>query len=638
MLEGAVRRQRRRKRRRLQEGALRPNNNAANNNNNDDDSTVRRKPTRTTAANKSILHSSFEDDSSLAFLDSNGAALSDHKAIQVSLLQLLEERQSGGRRKSNRRSIRSWQHQALFQFTKNPRVAKPRTSYRQESDKSSNAAPLQRRQWRGFAKRCIPFTQLGTPVLDAVLAPERKGSFVLSLGGQHPGSEVPLLLALRFYGIPSPSGMDRQKKIAGKAMGITPLLQTVPLLYNDIPTTESMEDSIFNFRRNISPASTPVSILVSNDWNIGMAMFQPSNVWREEGPVGNLVLFSLPRSRLDMRYSRAFVCRNVRMGGTTSFTLRNSMWRVDKLPCLDPSQSEPFPGHFKSFIQLPGYLVLNDEEDGFRMAWVLEQWNLPEKRCKAQIGESMLNGGFAPASNILSRQDTWEEICYETSSGKRVPIDPTRAETQLSATSGSIVSCETFLHIDILLGEILSRRKKKVSENHPEFFYNLISVAFGGRVADLVIVFLRGGEKPGSLGVFVRVDLFSGTLQELDWVQGRKVEDLISLREWSNSLALNRRMRHVRAAPFSVNTKGHSRDWGKLCQELPYIDYDDEDDYDASFWAEYVTDPQGKRPPKPVCMSSLYPDCDLVTNHAITSCLPVSSLQCKDSPIELIYG
>mmetsp|Transcript_39704 Transcript_39704/g.95907 ORF Transcript_39704/g.95907 Transcript_39704/m.95907 type:complete len:627 (-) Transcript_39704:43-1923(-) len=626
MLEEIVRRQRRRKRRRPREGALgsNTNNNAANN---DSSTTVRRKPMATAESLRS-----FEDDSSLAFLDSNGAALSDHKAIQVSLLKLLEERESGGR--NNRRSIRTWQQQALFHFTKTPRV-KPRTALRQESDMSN--APPQRRQWRAFAKRCIPFTQLGTPVVDAVLALERKGSFVLSLGAQRPGSEVPLLLALRFYGVPSPSGIERQQKIAGKAMGITPLLQTVPLLYNDIPTAESMEDSIFNFRRNISPASTPVSILVSNDWNIGAALFQPSNVWREEGPVGNLVLFSLPRSRLGMRYARAFVCKNVRMGGTTSFTLRNLMWRVDKLPCLDPSQSEPFPGHFNSVFQLPGYLVLNDEEDGFRLTWVMEQWNVPEKGRKTQTGDSVLTNGFAPVSNILSRQDTWEEICYETSTGKRVPIDPT-AETPLNATSGSIVSCEAFLHIDILLGEILSRRKKKVSESHPEFFYNLISIAFGGQVADLVVVFLRGGGKPGALGVFVRVDLFSGITQELDWVQGRKVEDLASLRAWSNSLALNRRMRHVRAGPFSVNTKGHSRDWGRLCQEFTYIDYDEKDDYNSASWLEYVTNPQNKRPPKRVSLSSVYPDCDLVTNNAITSCLPVSCLQCKDSPIQLIYG
>lgn len=257
MLEEAVRRQRRRKRRRPQEGTAKKNNHS----NKTNDSSTR-----------SNIRSSFEDDSSLAFLDSSGATLSDHKPIQVDLLKLLQQRQVG----TFQRSVRIWQQQALFQFTKNPTTTTTTTVQRE----NNNASPQQRREWRQFAKRSIPFTKLGTPVVDAVLALERKGSFVLSLGAQHPGSDVPLLLALRFYGVPSPSGMERQKQIAGKAMGITPLLQTVPLLYNDIPSNETMEDSIFNFRRNISPASTPVFVLVSNEWKIGMAMFQPSDVWR----------------------------------------------------------------------------------------------------------------------------------------------------------------------------------------------------------------------------------------------------------------------------------------------------------------------------------------------------------------------
>lgn len=266
----AFARQRRRKRRRPLEAAVGSRNNNSNAVNQDSSTALRRKPTVTSNTSN---FDSFEDDSSLAFLDSNGVALSDYKAIQVSLLKLLQQRQSSP---NHRRSVRLWQQQALFQFTKNP--GKVKGTVLRENDKS-NPFP-QRREWRPFAKRCIPFTKLGTPVVDAVLALERKGSYVLSLGAQHPGSEVPLLLALRFYGVPSPSGMERRKKIAGKAMGVTPLLQTVPLLYNDIPSNETMEDSIFSFRRNISPASTPVYVLVSNEWNIGVAMFQPSDVWR----------------------------------------------------------------------------------------------------------------------------------------------------------------------------------------------------------------------------------------------------------------------------------------------------------------------------------------------------------------------
>lgn len=210
--------------------------------------------------NNRRLVPSFDDDSLLAFLDYNGEALSDKRSAHACLPALLEERRSGLK---NARRIMCWQSKALFNFTKKP-----------ESEKHC------RRQWRPFARRCIPFTKLGTPISDAVLALERRGSFVLSLGAKREGSNVPLSLALRVYGVPSPCGIQTSERTVGRAPGVTPLLATVPLLYDDLLVNESAEETIFNFRRNVSPASTPVKVLISNDWNIGMAMFQPSNVWR----------------------------------------------------------------------------------------------------------------------------------------------------------------------------------------------------------------------------------------------------------------------------------------------------------------------------------------------------------------------
>lgn len=202
---------------------------------------------------------SFDDDSSLAFLDYDGGALSDKLARQACIPALLEKRRLG---LMNSTRIMRWQANALSNFTKKP-----------DNEKQC------RRQWRSFARRCIPFTKLGTPISDAVLALERSGSFVLSLGGKLEGRTVPLSLALRFYGLPSPCGVEVSESTAGRAPGVTPLLATVPLLY-DTSINESPEETIFDFRRNVAPATTPVKILISNDWSVGMAMFQPSNVWR----------------------------------------------------------------------------------------------------------------------------------------------------------------------------------------------------------------------------------------------------------------------------------------------------------------------------------------------------------------------
>lgn len=562
----------------------------------------RRKRARVQTDQRSAIQN-FEDDSQSAFLDLEGDALSDREAVRACLPALLEERRLGLK---NQRKITIWQTQALFTFTKKPENKKQ-----------------YRRQWRPFAKRRIPFTKLGTPISDAVLALERKGSYVLSLGSRQTDSNVPLSLAIRLYGVPSPYGISARE--SGLA-GTTPLLSVIPLLYENV-VEESAEDTIFNFRGDVSPASTPVKLLISNDWNIGCAMIEPSNVWREEGPVGTLVLFSLPRNNPRSNETKVYRCINVPIAGMSSFTMRNLLWRVEGIPQKTRDTAKDI---FHSILQLPGYLLFNDEGDGFRMTWVLHQWNRLEANCRRELPSSYLVVGNGPS--IISIQETWEESYSDTRDGSRILHD------ENADSFGIIVASEAFLHVDVLLRNILFSRKPW-SDDHPEFFYNLISVTERGQVAELVITFLRKG-KLGSLGVFVKVDLYTGGFQELDWVKSLSVSDAPSLKEWCNILSFNRRMRHMRAGPFSAGTQKLSMDWSGLCQES-FFDLDQEDDYSPSYWTDYLSDTKAvstRRPPKFISLASLYPDCDFVSNEAITSCLPVSSLECKNSPIQLVYG
>jgi hypothetical protein len=88
--------------------------------------------------------------------------------------------------------------------------------------------------------------------------------------------ESSVLTIITAPGVPSPSAVEARGGSFGKSSR-TPLLQTTPLLYEIF--TESEEDAIFNFRRGVSPATTPVKILISEDWRMGVAMFQPSHVW-----------------------------------------------------------------------------------------------------------------------------------------------------------------------------------------------------------------------------------------------------------------------------------------------------------------------------------------------------------------------
>jgi hypothetical protein len=117
------------------------------------------------------------DDSTSTLFESNKDCSADKEEMPSSLLILLEERRLG-----------LWCH--------GPRTWQDRTLKRSIHKPRSGQA---RRDWRPFAANVIPFTHLGTPPGDAVLAMDRQGSFVLCLGTKG-AYNAPLALSLRFYG------------------------------------------------------------------------------------------------------------------------------------------------------------------------------------------------------------------------------------------------------------------------------------------------------------------------------------------------------------------------------------------------------------------------------------------------------
>jgi hypothetical protein len=129
---------------------------------------------------------------------------------------------------------------------------------------------------------------------------------------------VVVVVQLRTLGIPSPSSILRKRSRTNNAP--TPLFQTTVLLRNDTTTTTTTttttprdggtreelhqdhsndnghdgrggdnedaddEQDIFNFRRGISPTTTPVQIILSRDSSIGVAQILPTTMppswWR----------------------------------------------------------------------------------------------------------------------------------------------------------------------------------------------------------------------------------------------------------------------------------------------------------------------------------------------------------------------
>jgi hypothetical protein len=544
-----------------------------------------------------------EDDDAMAFLDRDGDLLADGKPQFKSLPLLLDARV-----RFSCKNMKQFQTEMLFNFTKKPVDAN-----------------ISRRQFRPYARRAIPFTRLGSPPSDAVLAMDRQASYVLCLGTKDDSHASPGL-ALRFFGIPSPSSFATLHR------GQAPLLQCTPLLHGigDLAGEQDVgvvaEETFFNFNGNISPVSTPVTILISNDWNMGVAVVQRKGDPHTEN-TGVLVLFTLPRTHCPI--SRVFTCQNVEVA---SPPCQNRLWMVNVIAKRSSSPDTIFDP-----LSVPGYLFCNDEGDGLRLTWAASQRFLSGSAAITTSAPSTCPFKTPPApatKAIVTVQNSWEESLCDSMTGDLMLSDKKhKKDDQVTVVS------EAYLHIDVLLADILSKRKT-ISERHPEFYFSVISVV--GRVVYLIVVFHRR-KKTCSIGVFVNVDVFTGSWEEQDWVQGKNM-DPASMRIWCHRLGTDRRMRQLRAGPYTV-MKNNSVDWSHLVKERKGFDYDEEDDFNEEIWKEFVagsitgtTRYDSSCVPKLISMSSIHPDCQIVCNDALLKCEPLLSMHARDAPVQLYYG
>lgn len=611
--------------------------------------------------------------------------------------------------------------------------------------------------WRPYAVHSVPFSQLGTPMTDAILALDRTGSYMMSLGGgrayssidnqergdQHylPTQVCHPVLALRFYGVPSPASLKKQANTemttAAVAPGVvSPLLHTIPLLFE---TSDSDENRNFTAPRSllgseggVSAASTPVQIITSSDSVLGVAFLHHSSsssyvapiipasslvgspAVRDEDTLGTLIIFPMPfsgccslslsvdRKKYEIprcRLTKTFKCANVHVGGWNAHTMRNLLWRTNLIPykmACDPmrdEESKELPSldggssawdvsgkihHSNSicdtFLDSPGHILFNDEDDGYRVAWI----TLGKRSDSPVAGRK-----FAPTGPVFTfqplRQDivtlpdenVWDAFWSDCSTGCAKLNDTALDEAVYHGRQCLHIAFEAYLHVDALLSDILNRRRhnatlspladrrKKRRGFHvlPDFFYNLVSVGDNGQTAVLVVVFsnnklknvegkghrARQSKIPASLGIFIQINLFNHSYEEIEWVQHPSRSDSVFLRKWSNALALNRRMRECGVGVFCVGN-GFGRPL-KNCGISAYecnTGENEADDRNPDLWKPFVSAKQDKQPerkiaPRRVAFSSLYPDCDVVSNRAVTSGKPLSMLGCRNSPTRLSY-
>jgi hypothetical protein len=214
-----------------------------------------------------------------------------------------------------------------------------------------------------------------------------------------------------------------------------------------------------------------------------------------------------------------------------------------------------------------------------------------------------------------------------------------------------------------------------------DYHYELISMTHQGRVAQLLITFCAAktaaaGTKSTQtpwLGVIVAVDVWKrGRYQVLNFIK-TNVSSSSTPTTMKNlyNPAVSHRMRELGLGPYCVQTND-LRNWAQLvCRDPSQIGDDhtlaalhindnatnpevwkpflqavkrEQDDADSN---ESGNDNGSALPrraqhqlqPSPfVSLSTVYPDCEAVSNHTVIFGLPVMSLKASAAPMELVYG
>ena len=571
---------------------------------------------------------------------------------------------------------------------------------------SQHSRPRRRWEWKPHVHRSIPFRALDTPPNDAVLALSRDASYTVAVGGgacntsstaATVGQGKLPILTLRFYGVPSPARLLQQQQNQGITCGgergspISPLFLTIPLLMNAVDSTENQNftapTALLGDSLGHAAANTPVRMLFSRDGCIGVAIvlhstaatetlpalpnatFVGSPAVQDEDALGTIFAFPLPgrSDRFGQREAacvKSLKCSNVRViGNLRSHCFRNMLWPTKSVPFPASSCQDSGSAWCNGLYILPsnGYLLLNDEDDGYRMTWlVLGGGNTSHRRPFNRLSESTLPSSAIKASrsDIICRPDyaVWENVWSDRFVGCLCSSPGENAESEEEQIH---VEYEAYFSIEALLSDIMARRKKMFAlcSSLPDYFYNLISVSDDGRVITLVLVFALGkstssivsGRAPAAVGLFLQYDLISNEYDEMEWVQHPTLSDPRFLRNWSNTLALNWQMRENNIGLYSIPRDNDGKKAPLLQnQASKAIRFheddsrgDELDDFDPSVWKSSVNlddKVTSSLSPKDIAMSSLYPFCDVISNKAVIAAEPVMKIGCRDASIELSYS
>ena len=361
-----------------------------------------------------------------------------------------------------------------------------------------------------------------------------------------------------------------------------------------------------------------------------------------------------------------------------STTLHNRLWPTNIMPVDDKIQ--PFQQHSLDENQLLctsyrstsyGYILFNDEDDGYRIFWIESQ----RRECiKNQKTLSFVKGAESMFNIQPERSDIMEQ-CHGTL--QEAYIDPLTGYTQQpyperkerdsnESYPDDLDDCvnivfEAYLHVDALLSDILHRRKDSLfhgSNDHkislPDYYYSIVSFnSTNGRSLKLVITFANPvvKRKVASYAILIEVDLFDQSYKECEWLAHSSLYDSEFLCKRSTILAMRYRMMETQMGPFSIvdttlieklRVRGQCLDDIVSSSENYDSDiFEHEDAIDEQLWKTYVSsilmkDTIPLDAPSCISMSTLHL-CDIVGNDAVVNRCPVAKLQSKEFPIEIVY-
>lgn len=372
---------------------------------------------------------------------------------------------------------------------------------------------------------------------------------------------------------------------------------------------------------------------------------------------GTVIIFPLPRGLGNTipDIIKSYRLPNSIINGMCSHTLRNLLWKTRLLPIKSTTSENVGTLICNTVVECSnGYIFLNDEEDGFRILWLstagIESDDHilldPLQPCRQKI--------VPKRKDIIDLVDCSAEAIYTDSMDgySYMSMDPSCQDEDVDEQL--IIVSEGYLRIDALLSDILRRKKKmiygsnesRISHLVPDYYYNLISID-GNRSAKLGIAFknpsfgrssspqaspFKRQKIPASFAVLLTFDVIDQSYTETKWFQR---SDSNHLQHWINQLATHSQMSSVHAGPYCISACNENS-ITKRTLHTHERNEDDDDNNHFQKWKRFVNQ-ANSRSPKDVAMSSLYPFCDVFTNEAVTNCSPVTSISCRDFPLELAY-